>query len=480
MQNYTLLADFYQLTMMQSYFFEKKDDIAIFDVFFRKYPCNGGYAILCGINEVVEFIQNLNFSDDDLDYLQSLNKFDKSFLNYLKTFKFNGEIYAMREGSVVFAHEPLLRIKASILEAGFIEAAILNIINHQTLIATKSSRITQSAGKASVMEFGLRRAQGVSAGIYGSKAAFVGGCAGTSNVLAAKKFDIPVLGTHSHAWIQSFDSEIEAFRTYAKMYPKSTLLLVDTYDTLESGVPNAITVFKELASKGYRPLGIRIDSGDLEYLTKQARKMLDNAGFKDATITASSDLDEYVIDQLNLLGAKIDSWGIGTKLITSNDCPSLGGVYKMSGIVKDSKIIPKIKISNDPRKINNPCYKQVFRIYDKATNKAVADLITLNDEIIDENKELEIFHPLYTYKRKKISNFYVKKLLEPLFINGEFVGKKYSVKEIAEFAKSEKESMWEEYLRNIHPQSYKVDLSNNLYDIRKKMINKTNLQGENI
>ena len=471
MQNFALLTDFYQLTMMQGYFFEKKDEVAVFDVFFRKAPSGGGYAILCGINEVVEYVKNLKFTENEISYLKSLKIFDERFLAYLKDFKFNGEIYAMREGSVVFAHEPLIRVKANIMEAQLMEAAILNTINFQTLIATKSSRMVRSAGDAPIMEFGLRRAQDKSAGIYGAKAAVVGGCVGTSNVVAAKKFDITPLGTHSHSWIQSFDSELDAFRAYAKMYPNNTLLLVDTYDTLGSGVPNAIKVFKELAANGYKPLGIRIDSGDIEYLTKQARKMLDNAGFSNAKITASSDLDEYKIDQLRLLGAKVDSWGIGTKLITSSDCPSLGGVYKLSAIIKDGKEIPKIKISNDPRKINNPAYKQVFRLYDKATNKALADLITLDDEIIDESRELEIFHPLYTYKRKRISNFYAKKLLEPLFINGEFVGKIYSVNEIAEFAKSEKESIWDEFLRNIHPQTYKVDLSKKLYELRENLIN---------
>jgi len=307
MKDLALLTDFYQLSMMQGYFFTKPDQTAVFDVFYRKNPSGGGYAIFCGLNEVVDYIENLKFSDDDIAYLKSLNFFKPEFLEFLRGFKFSGEIYAMDEGQIVFPHEPLIRVKANIMEAQLIETAILNTINFQTLVATKSSRINFSAKNDPVMEFGLRRAQGRSAGIYGAKAAIIGGCSATSNVLAAKKFDVPAIGTHSHSWIQSFDSELEAFRAYAKIYPNSTLLLVDTYDTLASGVPNAITVFKELRASGHEPLGIRIDSGDLEYLTKQARKMLDAAGFESAKITASNDLDEYAIDQLKLFEAKIDS-----------------------------------------------------------------------------------------------------------------------------------------------------------------------------
>lgn len=475
MKDLALLTDFYQLSMMQGYFFTKPDQTAVFDVFYRKNPSGGGYAIFCGLNEVVDYIENLRFSDDDIAYLKSLNFFKPEFLEFLRGFKFSGEIYAMDEGQIVFPHEPLIRVKANIMEAQLIETAILNTINFQTLIATKSSRINFSAQGDSVMEFGLRRAQGRSAGIYGAKAAIIGGCSATSNVLAAKKFDVPAIGTHSHSWIQSFDSELEAFRTYAKIYPNSTLLLVDTYDTLASGVPNAITVFKELRASGHEPLGIRIDSGDLEYLTKQARKMLDAAGFEGAKITASNDLDEYAIDQLKLFDAKIDSWGIGTRLITGGDSSSLGGVYKLSGIEKDGEIVAKIKISNDPRKINNPGYKQVFRLYDKDNGMALADLITLDGESIDESAPLEIFHPLYTYKRKILTNFSAHKLLRPVFKEGKFIGVRRRVSEIARFSKEQKSKFWLEHLRNVHPQSYKVDLSQKLWDIRKSLINECNL-----
>lgn len=468
MKDVALFTDLYQLSMMQGYFFEKKDEVAVFDMYFRKHPCDGGYAILCGINEVVEYIKNLKFKKKDIKSLKKLGIFRDDFLDYLKNFKFNGEIYAIKEGSVVFAHEPLVRVKANILEAQLIETAILNTINFQTLIATKSSRVVRSAGRSQVMEFGLRRAQGRSAGFYGAKAAIVGGCVGTSNVEAAAKFGVIASGTHSHSWVQSFDSELESFRAYAKNYPNNALLLIDTYDVLNSGIKNAITVFKELREAGYKPVGVRIDSGDLEYLSKEVRIMLDNAGFNDAIIVGSNDLDEYSIERLNVNGAKIDSWGVGTRLITSYDYPSLGGVYKLSGVEKNGNIIPKMKISNDPRKINNPGYKQVYRFYDKDTNKALADVICLDDEKFDD--EIEIFHPLYTYKRKRLSNFYTKKLLEPLFIDGKFVGEKRSVKEIAKFTKSELETMWDEYLRNIKPATYKVDLSQNLWNIREKII----------
>lgn len=472
MQNLTLLTDFYQLTMMQGYFQSKKDQNVVFDMFFRKAPCGGGYAIVAGIMEVVWYIQNLKFSKDDILYLKNLKVFEDDFLHYLEHFKFTGEIYAVEEGSIIFAHEPILRVKANILQAQFIETAILNIINFQTLIATKSSRVIQSAKNDIVMEFGLRRAQSYSAGIYGSKACVIGGCAGTSNVLAAKKYNLVPLGTHSHSWIQSFETELEAFETYAKVYPNNALLLVDTYDTLNSGVPNAIKVFKKLKKQGYKPAGIRIDSGDLDYLSKKARQMLDNEGLQEVKISASSNLDEYQIEHLKSIGAKIDIWGVGTKLITSHDNPSLGGVYKLSAILKDNEIIPKIKISNDPRKINNPGLKQVHRIYDKNTNKAIADLITLHDENLKEDKELDIFHPLYTYKSKKITNFYTKKLLSALFIDGKLVRKIKTVQEIAQYTKQEKQSMWPEYLRNIKPETYKVDLSLKLWQIRKDLIQK--------
>lgn len=471
MQNQTLLTDFYQLTMMQGYLkSHKADEKIVMDMFFRKNPCGGGYTIICGISELVSYIQNLKFSDEDIEYLRAQKIFDEKFLGYLKEFRFRGDIYGVREGSIMFPHEPIIQVRGNILEASFVETALLSIINFQSLIATKASRVCMSAYKDSVMEFGLRRSQGLEAGLYGAKAAVVGGCNGTSNVLAGKRFNIPALGTHSHAWVQSFDSELEAFRAYAKTYPDNCVLLVDTYDTLRSGVPNAIKVFQELTNKGYKPSGIRIDSGDLEYLSKKARVMLDNAGFQEVKIVASDNLDENIIERLKTSNAKIDSWGVGTKLITSYDCPSLGGVYKLSALIKNGKVIPKMKFSEDPRKMNNPGIKQVYRIYDKESNRAQADLITLHDERIDESKPLEIFHPLYTYKKKKIENFTVKPLLNPLFKDGEFVGELSSVLEAKEYAKQEKKSFWHEYLRNTKPATYKVDLSQKLWDIREELI----------
>lgn len=473
MQNKTLFTDFYQLTMMQGYVNNNRHtDEVVMDMFFRKNPCSGGYTIICGIKELADFIQNLSFSSEDIEYLKSLNQFSDKFLEILRDFKFTGDIWAVKDGTIMFPHEPIIRVKANILQALYIETALLSNINFQSLIATKASRVCMSAGDDMVMEFGLRRSQGLNAGLLGAKSAVVGGCYGTSNVMAGKMYDLPVLGTHSHAWVQSFDTEIEAFRAYARTYPDATVLLVDTYDTLRSGIPNAITVFRELKKRGFNPQGIRIDSGDLEYLSKKARKMLDSAGFEDVKIVASDNLDEYAIEHLKSTSAKIDSWGVGTKLITSYDYPSLGGVYKLSAIVRDGNFEPKMKFSEDPRKMNNPAFKQVHRLYDKKTNMALGDLITLNDEKIDESNLLEIFHPLYTYKKKTIDNFYSKPLLEPLFTNGKLSRKLCSAKEAKNRANEEKKTFWQEYLRNIKPATYKVDLSLKLWKIREKLIEK--------
>lgn len=409
MVNLTMLTDFYQLTMMNGYLkSDKKDEIMIFDMFYRKNPNDGGYTIVCGINEVIDYIENLKFEEEDIQYLKSLNTFDEKFLEYLRDFKFDGEIYAVEEGTIMFPNEPIIRVKAKAMQAQLVETTILCIINFQTLIATKASRICYSAMGDSVMEFGLRRAQAPDAGLYGAKAAVIGGCIGTSNVLAGQKFDIPVLGTHAHSWIQSFDSELEAFRAYAKAYPTKTVLLLDTYDTLNSGIRNAITVFNELREQGYEPLGVRIDSGDLEFLSKEIRKILDSAGFENVKITASNDLDENTITSLKNQGAQIDIWGVGTKMITSFDWAALGGVYKLCAVVRNGQMIPKIKISEDPNKINNPGYKNIYRIYDKNDNKAKADLIVLDEEVINENEPLTIFDPIHTWKKMTFEDFYVK------------------------------------------------------------------------
>lgn len=475
MVNITMLTDFYQLTMMNGYDFnQKNDEIMVFDMFYRKNPNNGGYTIVCGINEVIDYVENLKFTKEDIDYLRKQDIFNEEFLKYLESFKFEGEIYAVEEGSIMFPNEPIIRVKAKAMQAQFIETAILCIVNFQTLIATKASRICYSAMGDDVMEFGLRRAQGPDAGLYGAKAAVIGGCIGTSNVLAGKMFDVPVLGTHAHSWVQSFDSELEAFRAYAKTYPTKTMLLLDTYDTLGSGIVNAITVFKELREQGYEPLGVRLDSGDLEFLSKEVRKRLDETGFENVKITASNDLDENTITSLKNQGAKIDVWGVGTKMITSFDWAALGGVYKLCAVIKDGETIPKIKISEDPVKINNPYPKNIYRIYGADDNKARADLIVMEDEEINENEPLTIFDPVHTWKKMTFKNFYVKKLLQPLFIDGKCVRDKRSVSEIRKHTDEEKESLWIQYRRNQNPQIYKVDLSKKLWTLRNELLEKIN------
>ena len=396
MRNLTLLTDLYEITMMQAYFKNNnKNKMAIFDVFYRKNPMDGGYAISAGLEQVIEYINNLHFTEDDINYLASLKIFEDDFLDYLKNFKFTGDIYAIPEGSVMFPREPMLKVIAPIMEAQFIETAILNILNHQSLIATKAARICYAAEGDGIMEFGLRRAQGPDAGIYGARAAVIGGCAGTSNVLTGQMFDVPVMGTHAHSWIMSFDDEYTAFYTYAKLYPMACTLLVDTYDTLNSGVPNAIKVFKQMKKEGIelKNYGIRLDSGDLAYLSKKARKMLDDAGFKDATITASNDLDEFLIASLKMQGAEITNWGVGTNLITSKDCPSFGGVYKLAAIMEDGEnFTPKIKLSDNSEKITNPGNKKIYRIYEKENNKIKADLICLENETFTENEDMHLFY----------------------------------------------------------------------------------------
>ena len=471
MKNLTLLTDLYQLTMINGYFENNvHNDIVVFDMFFRKNACKGGYTIVCGIDQLVEYINNLNFSDSDLDYLRSLNLFSENFLNFLKKFKFTGDIYAVPEGTVMFPNEPIIRIKAPLYQAQLIETALLTIINFQSLIATKASRVCFAAQDDSVLEFGLRRAQGPDAGIYGARAAIIGGCSATANVLAGKMFNIPIVGTHAHSWVQKFDSELEAFEAYANIYPDKCLLLVDTYDVLNSGVPNAIKVFKDLRKKGFEPMGIRLDSGDLDYLSKECKKLLDAEGFDNVKITASNDLDEHAISELKSSGSPINSWGVGTKLITSSDSPSLGGVYKLVASYKDDSFEPKIKISEDPEKITNPGYKKVVRIYN-TQGKAEADLVMLEDEVIDTTKPLTIFHPVYTWKKKIFKNYTIRELLQPLFIEGKCTYKHRSVLEIKEYTKNELNTLWREYKRLIYPQTYKVDLSEKLWNLKNSMLN---------
>lgn len=480
-RNLTLLADFYEITMMQGYFKNKINDIVVFDMFYRNNPSGSGYAICCGLEQVISYIKELNFSYEDIEYLRELGMFDEDFLDYLAGFHFTGSIYAVPEGTVVFPMEPLIKVVAPIMEAQFIETAILNIINHQSLIATKASRVCFAAHGEGVMEFGLRRAQGPDAGTYGARAAVIGGCVGTSNVLAAKMFDVPALGTHAHSWIMSFEDELTAFRTYASLYPNNATLLVDTYDTLRSGVPNAIKVFQELRDAGKMPksYGIRLDSGDLSYLSKKARKMLDEAGFTDALICASSDLDEYLIDSLKTQGAKINSWGVGTNLITSKDCPAFGGVYKLAAIKKDGEFIPKIKLSENQWKITNPGNKTVYRVYDKESGKIRADLIAFADEKFDEGNPLLLFDPMATWKKTylKPNTYTLREILVPVFVDGKCVYESPSVMEIREYCQKELDTLWDETRRLINPHDVYVDLSNELYQTKCRLIDGYNYSG---
>lgn len=477
-QNLTLLTDLYELTMMQGYLKNPVQETVIFDVFYRNNPCGNGFAIAAGLDQMIDYIKNLRFEKDDLDYLRSLEIFDDEFLSYLADFHFSGDIYAIPEGTVVFPREPLVKVIAPIMEAQLVETAILNIINHQSLIATKAARVVNAARGDGIMEFGLRRAQGPDAGTYGARAAVIGGCIGTSNVLTGKMFDVPVLGTHAHSWIMSFPDEYTAFKTYAELYPGACTLLVDTYDTLKSGVPNAIRVFREMREAGIplKNYGIRLDSGDLAYMSKQARKLLDAAGFEDAYISASSDLDEYLIDSLKTQGAKISSWGVGTNLITSKDCPAFGGVYKLAAVqdAETGEFIPKIKLSENTEKITNPGNKTIYRIYDRQTGKIRADLICLADETFDEKKDMIIFDPLETWKKTKIhaNTYTLRELLVPVFKGGECVYTSPSVMEIRDICTKEKDTLWDETKRLVNPHEVYVDLSDKLYKIKSELLEK--------
>lgn len=474
--NLTLLTDLYELTMMQGYFKNPTNQTVIFDMFYRTNPCGGSFAITAGLEQMIEYIENLRFTDEDIEYLRSLNIFQEDFLEYLSSFHFTGDIYAIPEGTVVFPREPIVKVIAPIMEAQLVETAILNIINHQSLIATKAARVCYAARGDGVMEFGLRRAQGPDAGIYGARAAVIAGCVGTSNVLTGQMFHVPVLGTHAHSWIMSFPDEYTAFKTYAKMYPNSCTLLVDTYDVLKSGVPNAIRVFEEMREEGI-PLtkyGIRIDSGDLAYLSKEAYKMLAAAGFDDAIISASSDLDEYLIDSLKTQDAKINSWGVGTNLITSKDNPAFGGVYKLAA-VKDAdsnNFVPKIKLSENTEKVTNPGNKTVYRIYSKTTGKIKADLICLADEVFNPEDTMIIFDPVDTWKKTKVlgGTYEMRELLIPVIRNGKRVYTSPQVMEIREYCQKEQNTLWDESRRLINPQKVYVDLSQRLYDLKKNLL----------
>lgn len=477
-RNLTMLVDFYELTMANGYF--NKDlinKVACFDMFFRRVPDGGGYCIMAGVEQLTEYLSNLKFTEEDIKFLRNKNMFSEDFLNYLENFEFCCDVWAVPEGNPVFPNEPLVIVKGPVIQAQFIETMILLTINHQTLIATKANRICNAANGRPVMEFGSRRAQGYDGAIYGARAAVIGGCSSTACTISDQRFNIPAVGTMAHSWVQLFDSEYDAFKAWCEIYPDNSVLLVDTYNVLKSGLPNAIKVFDEvLKPKGIRPKGIRIDSGDITYLTKKCRKILDEAGYEDCGIVISNSLDEYIIRDVLEQGACIDSFGVGERLITAKSEPVFGGVYKLSAVEKDNVLIPKIKISENEEKITNPGFKKVIRIFDKNTNMAIADLITMHDEVIDENLPLEIFNPVHTWKRKKITNYYTKDLLVPIFEKGKLVYNNPTVLEIKEFAKKECKKLWPEILRFENPHTYYVDLSNKLWSIKQKLLHEsTNL-----
>ncbi|MBW6409158.1 nicotinate phosphoribosyltransferase [Clostridium weizhouense] len=473
-RNLTMLVDFYELTMGNGYF-EKglKDKIAYFDMFFRRVPDGGGYCIMAGVDQLIHYLNNLRFTDEDIEYLNSKNTFSEEFLQFLKDFKFTCDVWAVPEGNPVFPNEPLITVRGPVIQAQFIETMILLTINHQTLIATKANRICRAAGERPVMEFGSRRAQGYDGAIYGARAAIIGGCDSTACTISDKMFNIPAVGTMAHSWVQLFDTEYEAFKSWAELYPDNCLLLIDTYNVIKSGIPNAIKVFDEILKPlSKRPTGIRIDSGDITYLTKRCREMLDEAGYSDCKIVISNSLDEHIIKDVLDQGACIDSFGVGERLITAKSEPVFGGVYKLVAIENNNELIPKIKISENDEKITNPGFKKIIRIFDKNSHKALADLIALKHELIDESQPLTIFDPIHTWKRKKLINYYTKELQVQIFDKGKCIYTSPTVLEIKKFSKNETNKLWSEVLRFENPHNYYVDLSNNLWSLKQSLLHK--------
>ena len=472
-RNLTMLTDFYEITMANGYFLNGKGDTTVqFDMFFRNIPDNGGFAIMAGVEQLVEYLENLSFSDEDIEYLRGRG-FREEFLDYLKNFEFKCDIYSVPEGTPIFPREPIVTVKGPAIQAQFIETMVLLAINHQSLIATKTNRIVRAAQGRPIMEFGSRRAQGFDGAVYGARAAYIAGCAGTACTIVDREFGVPALGTMAHSWVQLFDSELDAFCAYAKAYPHDCTLLVDTYNVLKSGIPNAIEAFKrEVLPRGFRPKGIRIDSGDITYLSKKARVMLDEAGFEDVKIVASNSLDEYIIRDMLLQGAKVDSFGVGERLITASSAPVFGGVYKLCAVEKDGEMIPKIKLSENTAKVTIPGAKKLWRLYDNESGKALADVITLEDETIDDSQDYEIFDPDYTWKRKNVYNFSARQLLQPLFINGKRVYEYQDIDDIKSYCLSQVDTLWDEVKRFENPHTYYVDLSQRLWDTKHELINK--------
>ena len=470
--NLTMLTDFYEITMANGFFETGNGDRTVyFDMFFRRIPDGGGYAVMAGVEQLVHYLNNLSFTDEDIAYLAERKLFHPDFLEYLRNFKFSCDVWAVPEGTPIFPHEPIVTVRGPAIQAQFIETMILLTINHQTLIATKANRIVRASEGRAVMEFGSRRAQGYDGAVYGARAAYIGGCIGTACTLADREFNIPALGTMAHSWVQLFDNELEAFKAYARTYPHNCVLLVDTYNVLKSGIPNAIRTFNEvLLPQGIRPAGIRIDSGDITYLSKKARKMLDEAGYPDCKITASNALDEHIIRGMIRQGAQIDSFGVGERLITAASDPVFGGVYKLAAIEEDGNIVPRIKVSENVTKITNPCFKKLWRLYDRETGKAIADVITLHDEVIDDTKDYEIFDPEHIWKRKTVTNFRAVELQKQLFKNGECVYDLPSADTIREQCREQVNTLWDEVLRFENPHRYYVDLSHRLWEEKQKLL----------
>ena len=468
-----MLTDFYELTMANGYFKNGfKDTVAYFDMFFRKVPDDGGFVIMAGVEQLVDYLSDLKFTKEDIEYLRGKG-FNEEFLDYLANFRLACDVWAVPEGTPIFPGEPIVKVKGPVNQAQVVETMVLLCINHQSLIATKANRVSRAAQGRAVMEFGSRRAQGADGAIYGARAAYIGGCAGTACTITDEMFGVPALGTMAHSWVQLFDSELDAFKAYAREYPDSCTLLVDTYNVLKSGIPNAIKTFDEvLAPMGKRPKGIRIDSGDITYLSRKARKILDEAGYPDCAIVASNSLDEYIIRDMLLQGARVDSFGVGEKLITSSSSPVLGGVYKLCAVEKDGEIIPKIKLSENVQKITTPGNKRAYRLFDKESGKAIADVIALASETIDETKPYELFDPDYTWKRKTVENFAVRELLEPLFSKGTCVFEKKSIDEIKKYCSEQVDTLWDEVTRFENPHNYYVDLSQPLWDLKHEMLSK--------
>ena len=474
--NLTMIMDLYELTMANGVWgSDMRDTVTYFDMFFRRIPDNGGYAIMAGLEQLIEYMNNLKFTEEDIEYLTSLNLFREDFIDYLRNFEFCCDVWAVPEGTVIFPHEPIVTVRGPIIQALMLETMLLVTINHQSLIATKANRIVRAADGRPVMEFGARRAHGHGAAYYGARAAIIGGCTGTSCLLTAKDFGVKASGTMAHSWVQLFPDEYTAFKTYAEEYPDSCMLLVDTYNVLKSGIPNAIKVFDEvLKPLGKRPMGIRIDSGDITYITKKARKMLDDAGSPDCKICVSNSLDEYLIRDMIFQGAKVDSYGVGERLITASSEAVFGGVYKLSAVEKGGEIIPKIKISENEAKITIPGVKIPWRLYDKETGKAIADVITMGHEKIDSSEPYEIFDPNHTWKRKVVSSFVAKKLQVKVYEKGKQVYECPSVKEISDYRKEQVDSLWDEVTRFENPHTYYVDLSEELWELRHTLLNQHN------